>query len=32
MMHVQGYIEKHNLPIKSLHIADVLVQQPDLKG
>lgn len=24
MMHVQGYIEKHNLPIKSLHIADVL--------
>jgi len=25
MMHVQGYIEKNNLPIQSLHIADVLV-------
>ncbi len=24
MMHVQGYIEKYNLPIQSLHIADVL--------
>jgi len=24
MMHVQGYIEKNNLPIQSLHIADVL--------
>lgn len=24
MMHVQGYIEKNKLPIKSLHIADVL--------
>lgn len=24
MMHVQGYIEKNNLPIQSVHIADVL--------
>jgi L-lactate dehydrogenase complex protein LldE len=24
MMHVQGYIDKHNYPIKTLHIADVL--------
>lgn len=26
MMHVQGYIEKHGLPIRTLHIADVLAQ------
>lgn len=24
MMHVQGYIDKHNLPMQTLHIADVL--------
>lgn len=24
MMHVQGYIDKHNLPLQTLHIADVL--------
>src|SRR5690606_10512159 len=24
MMHMQGYIEKHSLPIQCLHIADVL--------
>lgn len=24
LMHVQGYIDKHELPIKTLHIADVL--------
>jgi L-lactate dehydrogenase complex protein LldE len=24
MMHVQGYIEKHNLPMQTVHIADVL--------
>ncbi len=24
MMHVQGYIDKHGLPLKSVHIADVL--------
>jgi L-lactate dehydrogenase complex protein LldE len=24
MMHIQGYIEKHKLPIETLHIADVL--------
>ncbi len=26
MMHLQGYINKHNHPIKTLHIADVLAQ------
>lgn len=29
MMHVQGYIEKHKLPIKSLHIADVLAMREE---
>jgi L-lactate dehydrogenase complex protein LldE len=24
MIHVQGYIEKHKLPIETVHIADVL--------
>ena len=24
MMHIQGYIDKNNLPIQTLHIADVL--------
>ncbi len=24
LMHLQGYIDKHNLPIKTLHLADVL--------
>jgi L-lactate dehydrogenase complex protein LldE len=24
MMHIQGYIDKNNLPIKTIHIADVL--------
>lgn len=24
MMHIQGYIDKHNLPIQTMHIADVL--------
>ena len=26
MMHMQGYIDKYNLPMKSLHIADVLAE------
>jgi len=24
MMHIQGYISKNGLPIKTMHIADVL--------
>ena len=24
MMHIQGYIDKNNLPMQTLHIADVL--------
>lgn len=26
LMHLEGYIDKHQLPIKTIHIADVLVQ------
>lgn len=26
LMHIQGYITKHNLPIKTMHIVDVLAQ------
>jgi L-lactate dehydrogenase complex protein LldE len=26
MMHIQGYIDKNNLPIKTIHIADVLAK------
>lgn len=28
MMHMQGYIEKENLPIECMHIADLLVKGP----
>jgi len=24
LLHMQGYIDKHQLPIKSMHLADVL--------
>ena len=24
LLHLQGYIDKHHLPLKTLHIADVL--------
>jgi L-lactate dehydrogenase complex protein LldE len=26
MMHLQGYIDKNKLPIKTIHIADVLAK------
>jgi L-lactate dehydrogenase complex protein LldE len=24
LLHIQGYIDKHNLPIKTIHLVDVL--------
>ncbi len=27
LMHLQGYIDKHNIPIKTIHIVDVLTSQ-----
>lgn len=30
LLHVQGYIDKHNLPIKTIHLVDVLAQAMNL--
>jgi L-lactate dehydrogenase complex protein LldE len=30
LMHIQGYIDRNKIPLKTMHIADVLVQQDQL--
>ena len=27
LLHLEGYIKKHNLPIKTIHIADILASE-----